>query len=83
VLSGFLYPTGLLPPVFEALARLLPTAWAMEGVVRATQGSGSDSELALDLLIAGGLICVYLALAALLFRKAEERVRVSGSLAVF
>jgi ABC-2 type transport system permease protein len=83
VLSGFLYPTGLLPPVFEALARLLPTAWAMEGVVRATQGSGSDSELALDLLIAGALICVYLVLAALLFRKAEERVRVSGSLAVF
>jgi len=83
VLSGFLYPTGLLPPVFEAMARLLPTSWAMEGVVRATRGSGTSVDLATDLAVAGVLICAYLALAAVLFRKAEERVRISGSLAVF
>jgi ABC-2 type transport system permease protein len=83
VLSGFLYPTGLLPTAFEAVARVLPTAWAMEGVVRATQGGSSGRELATDALVAGALVIAYLGLAAVLFGKAEARVRVTGGLATF
>lgn len=66
----------------EAVARLLPTAWAMEGVVRVTRGNSTDLEIVVDWLVATGLICGYLVLAAVCFRKAEERVRISGALAV-
>lgn len=83
VLSGFLYPIGLLPASLEVVARLLPTAWAMEAVVRTTRGTATGWEIATDWLVAGTLICGYLALSAVLFRVAEKRVRVSGSLGVF
>ena len=82
VLSGFLYPIGLLPVSLEMLARMLPTSWAMEGVVRSTQGGSTEGQIATDWLVAFALICGYLVLAALLFRMAEQRVRVSGSLAL-
>ena len=82
VLSGFLYPTGLLPTGFEAMARLLPTAWAMEGVVRTTRGDSSTGELLTDWVVAAALIGAFLALSIWLFGKAEARVRMSGSLGV-
>jgi ABC-2 type transport system permease protein len=82
VLSGFLYPTGLLPGAFEVIARFLPTAWAMEGVVRTTRGESYTVALLTDWLLAAVLIGAFLSLSIWLFRKAEMRVRVSGSLGV-
>ncbi len=81
VLSGFLYPTGLLPAVLEVPARLLPTAWAMEAVLHSTQGTGSQLQVFGEWLAAAVLIAGFFGAAALLFQKAEARVRVTGNLA--
>jgi ABC-2 type transport system permease protein len=81
VLSGFLYPTGLLPAVLEVPARLLPTAWAMQAALHSTQGTGSHLQVFGEWLIAASLTLAFLALTALLFRKAETRARVTGDLA--
>jgi ABC-2 type transport system permease protein len=80
--SGFLYPIGVLPAGLEAFARCLPSAWAMESVVRSVNGSQTE-RIVVDWAVALALIVVYLAGTALLFRFAEARVRVTGNLARF
>lgn len=82
VVSGFLYPVDLLPASLEAVARLLPTAWAMQAVVDSLE-SGSSGAVAIDLVAALGLSAMLLAATLLLFEKAEQRVRLSGSLGAF
>ena len=83
VLSGFLYPVGLLPAGLEAVARLLPTSWAMEAVVRSVEGGSSTWQILGDWAVAFALMLVTLAVAAALFRMAERRVRVNGNLGVY
>ena len=83
VVSGFLYPVGLLPTSLEVIARLLPTSWAMDAVVRSVEGGSASWRIFGDWAIACALMVVYLLLAAWLFRVAERRVRVSGNLGVF
>jgi ABC-type multidrug transport system permease subunit len=82
VLSGFLYPVGLLPPSIEAVARLMPTSWAMEAVVRSVEGGSSAGRIATDWAVAALLVAVFLFLSGWLFRLAESRVRVVGNLGV-
>jgi ABC-type multidrug transport system permease subunit len=80
-ISGFLYPIGLLPSGLEAIARCIPSAWAMEAVVRSVDGSEGFSRLLADWTVAAGLTAFYLLMAVRLFRLAEQRVRGSGALA--
>jgi ABC-2 type transport system permease protein len=80
-ISGFLYPIGLLPSGLEAIARCIPSAWAMEAVVRSVDGSEGFSRLLADWTVAAGLTAFYLLMAVWLFRLAEQRVRGSGALA--
>lgn len=80
LVSGFLHPVGILPFSLELISRLLPTAWAMQAVVDSIEGEGSRGSILLDLTVAFGLNAALLVLACLLFVKAEQRVRVSGSL---
>jgi ABC-type multidrug transport system permease subunit len=82
VVSGFLYPVGLLPDSIEAIARLMPTSWAMEAVVRSVDGESSFARIATDWAVASLLIVAFLLLAGWLFRVAEKRVRVVGNLGV-
>jgi ABC-type multidrug transport system permease subunit len=82
VVSGFLYPIGLLPGSIEVIARLMPTAWAMEAVVRSVEGGSSFGRVATDWAMAGLLILAFLLLAGWLFKLAESRVRVVGNLGV-
>jgi ABC-type multidrug transport system permease subunit len=82
VVSGFLYPIGLLPASLEVVARLLPTSWAMEAVVRSVNGGSSFSRIAADWSLALLLIVAFLLLAGSLFKIAEKRVRVVGNLGV-
>jgi ABC-type uncharacterized transport system permease subunit len=79
VVSGFLYPIGVLPASLEAVARLLPTAWAMQAVIESIDG-GSDATILLHLGIALALSAALIAAACLLFVEAERRVRLSGNL---
>ena len=80
--SGFLYPIGVLPDALEAFARCLPSAWAMESVVRSVNGSPTD-RIFTDWAVAVALIVTYLVATAWLFRLAEARVRVTGNLSRF
>ena len=80
VVSGFLYPIDLLPGSLEAVARLMPTAWAMQAVVDSLDGSASDLAVMIDLAVALALSAVLLTVSFLLFIKVERRVRLSGSL---
>ena len=80
VCSGFLYPIAILPAGFEAFARLLPTSWAMDGVIRSVQGGGSHWTIIGDWGISLALTAAWLGLTYLLFRAVENRVRVTGVL---
>jgi ABC-2 type transport system permease protein len=80
VVSGFLYPIDVLPASLEAVARLLPTAWAMQAVVHSIDGSASGLMVVIDLFVAVGLSILLLVVSFLLFLKVEQRVRLSGSL---
>ncbi len=80
VVSGFLYPIDILPRSLEAVARLTPTAWAMQAVVDSLDGTGSEWTVVVDLAVALALSALLLAVAFLLFLKVEQRVRLSGNL---
>jgi ABC-2 type transport system permease protein len=82
VVSGFLYPIDVLPAWLEAVARCLPTAWAMEAAVHAIEASASDGRVLADLAVAIGLSAALLAVSCVLFLKAERRVRITGDLGV-
>jgi ABC-type Na+ efflux pump permease subunit len=62
------------------IARLFPTAWAMDAVVRSINGEGSIWQVLGDWAVCVGLIVVLFGLSAMLFRTAERRVRHSGVL---
>ena len=81
-ISGFLYPIGVLPDAMEAFARCIPSAWAMEAVVRSVEG-GDPGRIVVAWLVSITLVVVYLAATAALFRVAEARVRVTGNLGRF
>jgi ABC-2 type transport system permease protein len=81
-ISGFLYPIGVLPDGLEAVARCIPSAWAMEAVVRSVDGGGM-SRIVTAWAVSLGLTAAYFAATAMLFRVAEARVRVTGNLGRF
>lgn len=78
VLSGFVHPVGILPAPLEALARLLPTAWAMEALQFALTGQEGGGRIALSWSVALLLAVATLAFSAWLFAIAERRVRQVG-----
>jgi ABC-type multidrug transport system permease subunit len=80
VFSGFLYPVDLLPQGLEMIARLFPTAWAMDAVVRSINGDGSAWQVLGDWAVCALLILALFGISAALFRTAERRVRHSGVL---
>jgi ABC-type multidrug transport system permease subunit len=79
VVSGFLYPVSSLPAGLETFARLFPTAWAMDGVLLALEGSPPEA-IALQVAAAFGLTAIYFVVTFVLFSLVEKRVRVSGAL---
>ena len=83
LLSGFLHPISLLPQGLQQAALCLPTSWAMRAVVDSVRGSGSLLDYFTNWGASAGLTVVYLGIAYLLFKKIEERVRVTGSLGRF
>ena len=83
LLSGFLHPIALLPWGLEQVARCLPTSWAMKSVIDSIEGNGSILDYAGNWGASAGLTMVYLGIAYFLFKKVEERVRVTGSLGRF
>lgn len=82
VFSGFLYPTSLFSPALESIARILPSAWAMDGVLKSVRGA-PFLEIATTWGIALALSAVYLGGTYFLFKMVEARVRVTGALNTF
>ena len=80
VCSGFLYPVGYLPPVLQAIARGMPTSWAMESAIMATTGSATAGQIASRWGVAMALALFYLVVTRFLFRLVEWRMRVTSSL---
>jgi ABC-type multidrug transport system permease subunit len=79
VITGFLFPIGLLPAPLDVVARCLPTSWAMSAIVRSIEG-GAVADTAADWGLALGLCAVYAAATVALFEVAERRVRRRGNL---
>ena len=80
VLSGFFYPVALLPNWLEWLARLLPTAWAMEALVWSINGKEDIGRIALNWAPAAGLVVIVALVEVVLFVRAERRARLFGGL---
>jgi|SRR5918996_2146229 ABC-2 type transport system permease protein len=78
-ISGFLYPIGLLPAAVEAVAKCIPSSWAMEAVVKSANGTSTSAVLT-DWALTFLLIAGYLVVTVVLFRIAEDQARRTGSL---
>ncbi len=83
VLSGFLFPVDRLPLALEALARLMPTSWAMACVWQSINGPDSAWSYpgtALACLLTSFLL---LTVAYLMCRIVEKKLRVTGELVTY
>ena len=78
IFSGLIYPVALMAPALQVVAGALPTSWAMEGLLRSTEVTGSIGHIVESWAPAllGSLI--YFGITYLLFKKAEARVRMTG-----
>ncbi len=83
VFSGFFYPLTSLPLGLEIVGRLLPTSWAMEGLIGAVDGSASGWRMASDWAVALALSLLYFAMTRVLFNRIERTLRDTGSLGVY
>ena len=83
VFSGFLYRVSVMPAGFKVIARMLPTSYAMDGVIRSIEGNASLWRIAGDLGIALAVSLVYLVIAYFLFLIVDKRVRQTGILNTF
>jgi ABC-type multidrug transport system permease subunit len=77
--SGYIFPPARLPDSLEVFARILPSSWAMEAVVGASQGA-STSAILEDCAIAVALTAVVFVAAKALIDVVEHRIRVTGEL---
>ncbi len=78
--SGFFFPISLLPDAFEVVARLFPTAWAMEALMHSVIPGNPASVIVRGWGIALLLSAFYLIGAYLLMRVVERRVTITGVL---
>ncbi len=83
VLSGFLYPVSQLSDQAQIVARLLPTSWAMDGVIHSIEPGESIAGIFADWGAALGLSVVVLAATLFMFGKVENALRRSGSVGRF
>lgn len=79
VLSGFVYPATLLPPVLQLLAWPLPTARAMAAIRGAIEGAPAGG-IALECGLSLVLSVLFFWLTYAMFATVEYRVRVTGAL---
>ena len=67
----------------QIVARLLPTSWAMDGVIHSIESGGSVARIYADWGAALGVSVVMLAATLFMFSKVENVLRRSGSVGRF
>jgi ABC-type multidrug transport system permease subunit len=83
VFSGFVYPISVLPMAFKVIARMLPTSWAMDGVIHSIAGQVSYWRIAGDWGIALTISLVYLLITHFLLKLVERKVCKTGVLSIY
>lgn len=83
VLSGFLFPIDRLPLALEALARLMPTSWAMASIWQAINGLDSTWSFVSAVLACVLTSALLLVVTYLMCRIVEKKLRVTGELATY
>lgn len=83
MISGFLFPIDRLHSWLTAVARALPTSWAMDGIWQSITGYQSYWSI----IYAWGMCILVsafiLGVTYLMFRAVEKRIRVTGVLGVY
>ncbi len=69
LLGGCWYPLELFPPVVQNAVKILPTTWAMQGILDLTLRAGSVQEIWLEAGVLLGFAAVFFALGIWRFRK--------------
>ena len=82
-LSGFLYPISQLSSEAQIVAHILPTSWAMDGVIRSVREGESAARIVGDWGVAIGLSLAFMAFTFFMFRKVEESLKRSGTVGRF
>lgn len=80
VFSGFLFPISLFPDVIEVILRLLPTVWAMDAVRMSLVGESLTRGMVTAWVLTIALSVAWFVVIYFMFRKVEERVRITGIL---
>jgi ABC-type multidrug transport system permease subunit len=80
ILSGFVFPPESLPLVFRVISWIMPTSWAMSGAWQSIKGPESVWTV-----IFAWIMCILASLflfivTIFLFRKIEDRIRITGRL---
>ena len=83
VASGVAFPVTLLPGVFQAIAVLLPTTYAMDILRREAIGARPTFDPALEYVALIGTTAVLYPVGRSFFRRAERIMRVRGSVSQF
>jgi ABC-2 type transport system permease protein len=83
VFAGVYYPVATLPVPMQMIAKAVPPSYVFESVRAVIAGSGFSGEIALNLLLGGGISCLYLALAYYVFVRVYRRNLRTGAIARF
>lgn len=78
--AGALFPVDLLPGPIQALTRLVPAYYGLEGVRSAMLGHANVADVASDLLIVGGFAIVLVPVSLAVFSRALANARMTGTL---
>ena len=83
VASGVAFPVTLLPGVFQAVAILLPTTYAMDVLRQQAIGARPTFDPTLEYVALIGTTAVLYPVGRWFFRRAERTMRIRGSLSQF
>jgi len=83
VLSGFMFPVDRLPLALEAVARLMPTSWAMSCIWQSINGPTSAWSFVSAVLACILTSILLLFITYFMCRIVEKKLRVTGELATY
>jgi ABC-2 type transport system permease protein len=83
ILSGFVFPPENLPLVFRVISWIMPTSWAMSGAWQSIKGPDSVWPVIFTWLMCILTSFLLFVITVYLFKKIEDRIRISGRLGTY